>query len=94
MEEPQFDRDGYPTDATLDKIENWNGDIYELFEFVEKCWMYPDRFRIAGRDVECSTGGWSGNESIISALQKNYVVWGTCWMSSHRGGLHRFILPR
>lgn len=33
------------------------------------------------------TGGWSGCEDIIDAIDGT-LLWATCWESSHRGGLH------
>lgn len=40
-----------------------------------------------------STGGWSGNESIIRAMQKNEnMLWTLTWVQSRRGGHYIFEL--
>jgi len=39
---------------------------------------------------ELHTGGWSGNEEIIRAMQDNRVWWGMFWESSRRGGHYEF----
>lgn len=39
MDEPTFDRDGYPTDETLDAIRDWSYlDFPALMEFVSSAW--------------------------------------------------------
>ena len=38
-----------------------------------------------------STFGWSGNESIIGAMKKNFM-WNTTWVQSRRGGHYIFEL--
>ncbi|HWO88896.1 MAG TPA: hypothetical protein VNL98_07075 [Gemmatimonadales bacterium] len=43
--------------------------------------------------VRFATGGWSGNEAIIAALQRNLMVMAMCWRVSTRGGLHIYALP-
>jgi hypothetical protein len=39
-----------------------------------------------------STIGWSGNESIIRALQENEIIWCMHWVQSRRGGHYIFEL--
>ena len=39
-----------------------------------------------------STGGWSGNESIIYAMQKADFMWHLNWVQSRRGGHYIFEL--
>ena len=96
------DDDGYPTDAVLEKITNWShtDKFVHLMEFVKDIWWqadwgwqeyntkdYKNRHEIT---YDISTGGWSGNESIISALQDNRLFWMFCWEQSKRGGHYRF----
>ena len=91
MTEPTFDKDGYPTDETLEAIEKWDArDTLGLFAFMEQCWSYPHYWNRAGDVIQISTGGWSGNESIISAFQANYIAWIFTWVSSRRGGHYEF----
>jgi len=91
MKEPKFDKDGYPTAATLDAISNWPlEDVGGLWQFIIKAWKYKDYFRIKGHLLHLSTGGWSGNEDIISAMMRNTLVWYMCWKSSRKGGHHVF----
>jgi hypothetical protein len=39
-----------------------------------------------------STAGWSGNESIIRAMQENTMLWSLNWVQSRRGGHYIFEL--
>lgn len=89
MEQPTFDSDGYPTDETLEFIEQAKYGP-DLWQFIRDAWNF--RFG-AIRDqpdgtIDFVTGGWSGNESIISAMHRNMMVRAIAWESSHRGGLH------
>jgi hypothetical protein len=97
--DPTFDADGYPTDETLKIIETWpinsNDSIASLLEYVKKAWTYNFPVNSGGSERESwiyiATGGWSGNESIISALEGNIIFWVLCWLESHRGGGYKFL---
>lgn len=97
MKEPTFDRNGYPTEDTLRMIREWEGDWTDMFEFLRAIWKYPERWSIAMvEDEQCyrfSTGGWSGNEELVSALEQNFFAMSLFWVSSHRGGLYYFAVP-
>lgn len=89
--------DDYPSDESLDAIKNWQLNQYiELMNFVKEIWKYPDwgweesNHPEGGVLYTISTGGWSGNEDIINALQDNTMFWLTCWQSSRRGGHYEF----
>ena len=101
-----FDADGYPTDTFLDSIKAFDiksyADCVKLFEIIKPFWKYADvgywtesngRLEDSnkpGMTYAISTGGWSGNESIISALESNRVFYALCWYSSRRGGHYVF----
>ena len=86
-EDDLLDDDGYPTDGALEIIEKWHwDDIKGWFKFIENLWYLrswgwgegeePDDFnkdKIVYR-YHISTAGWSGNESIIHAMQQN-MLW-------------------
>jgi hypothetical protein len=82
----------YPTDEQLEKISKWDcNDFHGLMAFIEDIWEYPERgFDRDGDIYTLITSGWSGNESIIGALQENFIVWSFYWESSTRGGKHVF----
>ena len=85
---------GYPTKKELKRIKDWPVvmDIEGFLKFIEDLWHYPDRFVLTGKRIKklyLSTGGWSGNESIIRAMQEN-IFWMIAWQKSVRGGHHWF----
>ena len=95
---------GYPSDDELEKVKKWDSvhDPWGLIDFLETIWNWPDwgirkkkgrtdYFKKPCIHLYISTGGWSGNESIISALQSN-VFW-IFWISSRRGGHYEFEIP-
>lgn len=91
---PEFDADGYPTDRTLDAIQHWHIQSLEhcadLLSFCIEAWKYDVTHE--AWFYEFNTGGWSGNEDIMAAMQKNWLFWALAWISSERGGRYRFTL--
>lgn len=91
-----MNEDGYPEEDELKQIQEWDWkDSIGLLEFVRERWMYADcgYWERDGLTYRISTGGWSGNESLIAALQENRPVWMFCWQSSRRGGHYEFEIP-
>lgn len=97
-----MDRDGYPDEEDLSKIKLWDhDDPIGLVEFLRSIWYMSDRvFRgewghdeLSPRDnayiLRVSTVGWSGNETLINALEKT-VFWLLYWEQSRRGGHYVF----
>ena len=101
---PTFDKDGYPTDETLALIENWSPlDVRGLLRFIAEAWKYsdraPHRIDYTSSFVEAllepgyelwyaTTGGWSGNEELIRAFQRNLTAWSLSWKASVSGGAY------
>ena len=101
-----FDSDGYPTDESCESIAKAEvksyADCEALLQVVQAAWTYPDRFgnhtavdclQRPIREWSVSTGGWSGNESLVFALQQNAFFWALCWHQSTRGGHYLFHIP-
>lgn len=94
--------EGYPDDAELDAIANWphGRGFHGLMAEVRRLnWEKYGSWRECDvtdegveyfREYRLATGGWSGNESLIGALQENFVFWSLCWQMSERGGLYVF----
>lgn len=92
--EPTFDADGYPTEETLKAIRKWDyHDFKGLMRYCHKAWKYPEYFIELDGHYQVHTVGWSGNESIIGALQDNMMFWAVCWLESRRGGHYLFEVP-
>ena len=106
MKEPTFTADGYPTDDTLEEIENWEiktaQDAIDVMEYVGMAWSYPKYWDVK-RDVPnewgrkearyiFSTGGWSGNESLVGALENNVILNMLGAWSWQRGGHYEYRL--
>lgn len=92
-----LDNDGYPAEASLKQIAEWDltkQDIYGLLDLVKENTQWEDRqIHIIGKRVlrfEYHTGGWSGNEEVIGALQQNTFFWILFWQKSLRGGHYYF----
>lgn len=99
-----LDEDGYPTASALELIEIWHWtDPKGWFKFINSIWHLKswgwDELEsideLTNDRAWCyyiSTGGWSGNEDIIRAMQKNEMMWHTQWVQARRGGHYIFEL--
>lgn len=85
---------GYPTAADLREIREWDcttrEDQLELMRRVCELWHWTSLASNDAGSMSLSTGGWSGNESIIEALEANAWFWKLCFVSSQRGGHYVF----
>lgn len=84
-------------------------DLHGLFDLMRENWHFREwgwdeleRDAVEGealfgkgryRVLHISTGGWSGNESLISALRRNLVAWSVTWVAARRGGHFVFEIP-
>jgi hypothetical protein len=105
LEQELRDEDGYPTEAALEIVSLWHWTEPEgWFQFIKSIWWAadwgwnekdePHEYK-EGETVHryyVSTGGWSGNESIIKAMEKNEMMWHWNWVQSRRGGHYIFEL--
>jgi len=96
--------DGYPTDDVLTRIREWpTNDLNGCLDFVHDLWHYGGPWcstdisnvesellhaRPIDRYLRCATGGWSGNEEIVAAMDGNAMLRVMCWRLSAAGGLH------
>lgn len=83
----------YPTREELKKIIKWKPENFKgLMDFIYGIWEYANDgyWTQKGKRYYISTAGWSGNEHIISALEKNWTFWVMCWQQSKRGGHYIF----
>lgn len=87
-----IDQDGYPTEDALKIIELWPfDDSAGWFDFIKDNWHFADwGWHKVDSEYHISTGGWSGNESIIAAMQNNWILWSVCWVQSRKGGHYIF----
>lgn len=89
-------KDGYPEEEELEIIKEWNAiaDPFGLIEFIESITWCPDWcISLKGKNVkwfEFHTGGWSGNEEIIEALNQNAMFFTLYWVKTNKGGHYYF----
>jgi len=89
----------YPSEQALRFIRRYDilkAPIEDLRDFVIQEWEFQDwGTKVKGRRFELHTGGWSGNESIIAALERSSkgMFWFFCWVMSKRGGHFWFEIP-
>ncbi len=101
-----LDEHGYPDDASLEAIKNWDHvwkedgmtlDLEGLLSLVRDNLKYADgpgwsSYDRQGNLLAIHTGGWSGNEDTIDALMSNWMFRSLCWRQTHRGGHYYFYL--
>lgn len=96
----------YPDDEELKILREWDGSPAALVDYLQcdHWWMPSFGLHVEQIAVEdesyyglyLSTGGWSGNEERIDALQRPgrfFGFWGRFWYSSRRGGHFEFRIP-
>lgn len=93
---------GYPTEEFLEWIRNYdiiNGSGFEYLQVIlSEWWPYEDgaytiqrKYR-GERKVYVHTWGWSGNESMIAAMQENkHLFWTVHYFAHQRGGHYTFV---
>ena len=94
------DSNGYPTEAELQDIRDWDPRVWSVvnfLDFIKSIWWNPGwGFVKKGKRIivlELHTGGWSGNESIINAINENKFFYPLYWQRSRRGGHLKFRIP-
>lgn len=98
-----MNEDKYPTKAELKFIREFEcvkKPVGELIDYIERIWWASEwGFKVKdGKDIlrkkckilELHTGGWSGNEDIMRALQKNKWFEMFYWQESRRGGHYKY----
>lgn len=106
MSDEWYDSSGYPTRQAIDRIRTFHGTPRELIEFITDIW-WPQGSPMGSlrRDSDVAyagqkaawvwyvaTGGWSGNEEIIDALESTHF-WMRYWHSITRGGGYEWHIP-
>ncbi len=84
--------DEYPEDEDLEKLKVWPHDDFDgWMAFAKSIWWMPDwGWSEEDGTYSISTGGWSGNESILSAMRHNFALWGIHWYNHRTGGHYEF----
>jgi hypothetical protein len=92
----------YPTEDELKTIRTWDHkDPFGLVDYILPYWEQNGWAKKTGKKIvhlQLSTGGWSGNESIVAALDSfphheekdNNMFFFLWWKKSVRGGHYWF----
>ena len=78
----------YPTDEQLDRIKNWDfNDVEGCLRYIKDLWnIHYGRCGEGNGFFVFTTGGWSGNEALLSALEES-LVWSVIhWDSLYLSG--------
>lgn len=100
-----IDDEGYATEEFFKKIREFQilekeyvkeHTIKDLISLIKEAYWMPDMLTAIVREndtvyLRLSTGGWSGNEDIITELEKT-AFWMMRWYKEIRGGHYWFEL--
>jgi len=75
------------------------------FAFIKSLWWMPEwgwsekdgydkDYDRPVRIYRISTGGWSGNEDLLGAMENNFINWTQTFVQMRRGGHYIFHAPR
>ena len=79
----------YPSSKELERIELWQH-LPTLAAFIGQVWNTDyGTFDLNAGTLKLVTGGWSGNEDILAAMNKN-MFWSCYWQRAERGGTFYF----
>jgi len=108
-DDPVLGSDGYPHTIEIARIKTWPvqsmADLRGLLEYVRRRWKYDDMMwaesdetddMLGGRryrEYRMSTGGWSGNEDLVGALEENTIFAMIAPWSWQRGGHYVYRVP-
>jgi hypothetical protein len=90
----ELDNDGYPTEETLENIENYDGNYSDLPDLIGDLFSEFGKSELNGNEWTLVTGGWSGNENMINALINNHLFYHTCWYATFAGVKYIFKLKK
>jgi hypothetical protein len=87
----------YPTAEELDRLRTWpSDDPVGFLEYARSLWWAQEwgwpEFRSDQMFTSASTGGWSGNEEIVAAMQASVALWDRVFFYVRRGGHYMFHL--
>ncbi len=83
----------------FDVIKNFefkeSKDYYIFAGIIRQFWNEDyGYYRLWGNKLWLSTGGWSENEYVMSAVQSNRMWQMACWEEERRGGHYKYELPK
>ena len=82
-------------DAIAKTEFNSNKDYRDFAKFIKSCWHEGyGSARLHKNYLTLITGGWSDNEEVQGAVDRNKMFNMVCWKKSERGGLFQYELPK
>lgn len=104
--ELSLDENGFPSEQSVQRIQAWRGSPADLLLAVKVVWggiaggdwveeeVRHEIFHDSQvRRYSLHTGGVSGKEALITALQNNAMFWLVTWARSRPNGHYIFELP-